>query len=855
MFLRRKTKLLLGCNIAFLVPFFFSALLFSQEAQKRTIKAAPSVFQYRQAFLFTDTSGVSVRGVNINFRPIKGRSVIGEVYGRGKRYSDGYAAQSSGGADIVREVTESGIKETIIVRDAGVSLSFDYEVSGAEFYFDGSVIRSEDVIIVPPIAWDSLGHHHPATYKLLGDTIRYSVVPNDTFAITYPLYIDPTLIIKPDAAAGVDGGGLSTNYTLPLGSLTYVDIEGSTAQNSWMAITFTVPQISSDSIMITAVCSLYSSLSAAAGGEDYIACRINSYSDIEAVSWYIPPSYDTTNSYFAVPRLTATGWNVISHDTLTNWINNAAHDSANWHGFVLRPVHFDVANRNYNRYSTSDNGTASERPSLTVEYISTSPGWAPQPPDSVWASDGDSAVSIVVSWSSTDSVASYTVFASDTAGGTYDEIVVTTDTFIVDYAIDSVSVSGIPYVLADNGYDWSRVKIETSWAGITVNGGSRRHYKVKANNSDGSSALSASDSGYTYDVLNTSGFKVFRSASGSGHEELLKSGQGYISYDSTAPSPTLAAPNSVSATINLEDTIRVSWSGSLVSKGTSKYYSAVATTMLGITSDTSLNDEGYKKGFSGGFRVDTAATGSGSYAQKAYLPYGTSPYNHLYPVGWDSVFYKISLIAKDATTGNDTVSGQSVSAFGFTTGDSGTIVFSFLTDSTGTIAISGDLVKYGVMDSSLARVVGSRIFIDSLGDTTFTAILPFTSGGSATIGMLRPDTINMVALLATTISGDTILFVDTDTTWTDPVPPSLRVSRSSRWVANVFLNPMTNPSYTEFAIQDSVSGLFINWENARYTVDTAWATYDNWGSSRGFRFRDIVPWEKTVFHGLAKRSN
>ncbi|MCH8285990.1 hypothetical protein IIB79_05605, partial [candidate division KSB1 bacterium] len=90
------------------------------------------------------------------------------------------------------------------------------------------------------------------------------------------------------------------------------------------------------------------------------------------------------------------------------------------------------------------------------------------------------------------------------------------------------------------------------------------------------------------------------------------------------------------------------------------------------------------------------------------------------------------------------------------------------------------------------------------------------------------------------------------------IPDIVSAFPHSRDSILIVIDPKENPSYTYFAIEDSVSGLFIDnssnvLRSSGVTVDStwAWAAYAEWGGAAGY-FVVVSPNTSFVFRAYAK---
>ena len=203
----------------------------------------------------------------------------------------------------------------------------------------------------------------------------------DTLGHPGSFVIDPTITIRPDAATGKDAqanGIANAAYNYGITATGFV--EGSTTQISEFYIAFELDTIPAGQKIDAVICSLKVDLAVAAGGFDFRRRRVTSaYSEggsngaapgtpiLDTLTYNNRPS-NAAESNYNFSRLTSTGYLVFSDDSLLAMVRGWYSGKYANHGFVIQSQDTATATRNYNRIVTSDDGTAANRPSLTIIY-------------------------------------------------------------------------------------------------------------------------------------------------------------------------------------------------------------------------------------------------------------------------------------------------------------------------------------------------------------------------------------------------------------------------------------------------------------------------------------------------------
>ena len=172
--------------------------------------------------------------------------------------------------------------------------------------------------------------------------------------------------------------------------------------------------------------------------------------------------------------------------------------------------------------------------------------------------------------------------------------------------------------------------------------------------------------------------------------------------------------------------------------------------------------------------------------------------------------------------------------------------------------ISGnpDSLEYAVFDSAY------MVYRDTSGDTTSSVVFVADSiWNNASMKTFSPNVPVSIGIFS--INSDSMLSeISSDTTWTFATVPgttSAAVVDSTHMLLEI--EPNGNPYYTYFAVEDSISGKFIDvsagmLRSADVTVDSTWAfgMYSDWGGSSGYTVI-VTPGQQYYFRAYAKDGN
>ena len=355
--------------------------------------------------------------------------------------------------DLVYTVTPEGIKNDIILKTIGhpSSLSFPIQTTGCTtqlegnslvFYSSGNIIGK----IPAPYMEDANGEIGSVALDYDGNNVRFVPDPIWLTSAAYPVTIDPTTIIQPDATVGKDAalvyrttdGAFGDNN---LGSVPVIPIGwDSNIYPNEGVLEFDLSSVPPNSLVTSCLLELYMYTYA---GLLTNTCDISfknfSTSWVEnTITWNNKPIRRAT------PLTTFTGFtgtmNAMNSFNITtnaqDWIT-----SGNNGLYIFDPNPY--VNNNKKGFKSSDDATASNRPKLTVIYTT---GSTNATVNAVTATTQTQAINPTVSASvniTSPSMTSITNAITPT---------VTSDCNITAVVINTNSNALIPVITAENNY-------------------------------------------------------------------------------------------------------------------------------------------------------------------------------------------------------------------------------------------------------------------------------------------------------------------------------------------------------------------------------------------------------------------
>jgi hypothetical protein len=264
------------------------------------------------------------------------------------------------GSDVILELIEKGIKETIVLHDESAPNIFSFEVTGPL----KDDFTAGDLQMKPAWLVDASGVHRDVQTNIRRQGARVFVdLVADVYGLSYPIEIDPTVTIQPDGAAGKDVPIFGYSPSLNSGTNTnlYSGITSGYPVRSLLQFDLSsmpeAPSVSSANLMI------YKS-----GGSNQSINIVDVHNVTSAwsestVTWQNQPSFNAT--------LAATFGGGFTNDVWYKWdITNLAKDwksgSTSNNGVVLKQR--DETGSSRYDYFSSDYSNVELRPKLVIEY-------------------------------------------------------------------------------------------------------------------------------------------------------------------------------------------------------------------------------------------------------------------------------------------------------------------------------------------------------------------------------------------------------------------------------------------------------------------------------------------------------
>jgi hypothetical protein len=293
--------------------------------------------------------------------------------------------------DVCLELTPIGIKETIILKSDRAPVNFSFEVAGP---LEDDLTAGE-LKLQPAWLEDANGERRDVaqTIRREGDKTFIDLVA-DVTGLTYPIEIDPTVIIQPDGTNGKDSyvnqdpSYVNSNYA-NASELMF----GSDAWFRRAYLQFDLSSIPANVIVQSAnldvvVTSVYDATS-----HTFNIHRVTANWEENNITWNNQPTFDWTA--VTTVNIGGTGNYTINITTLVNnWVNNVY---PNYGLMIKHPTESPVYT--YKRIASSEIGSGN-RPKLTVTY-----NIPPTAPTVVSPNGGETWNSLhTIQWTSTQDI-------------------------------------------------------------------------------------------------------------------------------------------------------------------------------------------------------------------------------------------------------------------------------------------------------------------------------------------------------------------------------------------------------------------------------------------------------------------
>lgn len=300
----------------------------------------------------------------LTFIPVNANAVRASINGNKATYVNVWQD-----VDVELEILPNKLKETLTLKSSASPTSFSFEVEGnlADDLTAGTLKLQS--------AWlkDANGTKRDVTQTVRRDTNNgkvYLDMNADVSGLVYPVVIDPTVVIQPDATSGKDTELVKGNPSYSYGNVTFMNVGnlGNTdGDYNYTLIQFPLSSIPSNVLVNSATMSLYITNSGSTSSEVVEVHRITSVWDESTATWNNPPTYDS-NIITTEPLIDFGQWHTFD---LTSEIGNYINGSLVNNGWLLKAS--GAINSQFVQYVSSDDTTVSNHPKLTVDYIDASP--------------------------------------------------------------------------------------------------------------------------------------------------------------------------------------------------------------------------------------------------------------------------------------------------------------------------------------------------------------------------------------------------------------------------------------------------------------------------------------------------
>lgn len=309
--------------------------------------------------------GYSIGKVNerLTFNPVNVNSTIGKVSKNKIIYENAW-----NDTDLQLDVLDDSLKETILIKTEKGPHSFRFKV-------DGDLQNLKNLKILPAWLMDSKGEKRDVEQKIVKEeNLTYMELNADVQGLTYPIYIDPTVIIVL-ADDGTSTKNIDATYCYNcnsyLGSSEYLTVGSANNYTNNVFIQFNLSNIANQSTIIDAKLELFNA--EVSDNPKLEIKKINSFWDEWICCANQSPYIDSTVIGTAI-NIVQGGWtnfNVTS--TVQYYVNG--NENFGWN-IKYDPNYGGVYP--YVKFFSSEYSDTSKRPKLTISY--NPPPLPPQPP-------------------------------------------------------------------------------------------------------------------------------------------------------------------------------------------------------------------------------------------------------------------------------------------------------------------------------------------------------------------------------------------------------------------------------------------------------------------------------------------
>lgn len=328
----------------------------------RNMKAAP----FRVRFGADQVRFGFAQGKYVNYQ-FQNANAITPVFGDHMATFAGLYTQT----DIVYSILSKELKQEIILQDNTAPSSFNILLDGnvtAELVDNSVRFMDGDTVLggIPaPIVADAEGNAGGATFSLDNNILTIAVDTEWLATAVYPVVIDPTTNIQPDASAGKDAYTDSGNPTTNYGTATMLKTgyNGSYVFKSF--VQFDLSSITTEILEANLYLYFYDSNNAVAGTVNLH--QVTATWDEATITHNNKPAYGSTIVSASIPAHDYDWYSWDISDLTENWRDG---DVSNY-GVAFESD--DISDTYYYFYSSDYTGDTTKRPYLEIVYRQPAP--------------------------------------------------------------------------------------------------------------------------------------------------------------------------------------------------------------------------------------------------------------------------------------------------------------------------------------------------------------------------------------------------------------------------------------------------------------------------------------------------
>jgi hypothetical protein len=301
----------------------------------------------------------------LHFKPVgasPSKGYVDEERGNCIHYQDAW-----NDADVCLELTDKGIKETIVLKTDRAPFKFSFEVNGTL----EDDLTAGAMALQPAWLEDANGEKRDVsqTIRRVGEQ-TFIDLEADVNGLVYPIYIDPTVNVQPNPTNGIDAYINEGNPAQNNGTDTnmFVGLTSGSSLRYRSLIKFDISYIPIGASITSSSVYLYQSGSYDTSGQTLNFYRITADWNETAVTWNNQPTFDNTNVYAQM----TTGASSTFYSTLSANLNNLISGWVNgtFPNYGMMIAHSNEAVQGtYKSFWTSDYTTlTTNRPKLQINY-------------------------------------------------------------------------------------------------------------------------------------------------------------------------------------------------------------------------------------------------------------------------------------------------------------------------------------------------------------------------------------------------------------------------------------------------------------------------------------------------------